>query len=285
MATFTNTATLLYNGTTTSSNTTVGELLEQLSVTKTAVKPIYSVGDDITYAINLINSGTTPINDITVTDNLGSYTYGALTLVPLDYVDGSVRLFVNGVLAQAPTVSTAAGNLVINGIDIPAGGNVAILYEAAPNRYASPEANGSVTNTVTATGADITNAETASETVTADSAANLSITKAMTPSSVSPNGTLTYTLTILNNGNSAVAAADDAVISDTFNPILKNITVTLNSAPQTEGTDYTYSETTGQFSTVAGKLAVPAATFSQNTTTGEWITTPGTSVIVISGTV
>ena len=49
MATFTNTATLSYNGVITSSNTTVGEILEQLSVSKTAVRPIYSRDDDVTY--------------------------------------------------------------------------------------------------------------------------------------------------------------------------------------------------------------------------------------------
>ena len=47
MATFTNFATLSYNGGTTNSNTVVGELLETLSITKSAVTNDYSAEDDI----------------------------------------------------------------------------------------------------------------------------------------------------------------------------------------------------------------------------------------------
>ena len=44
MATFTNQATLTYNGGTASSNITTGELLEVLTATKTAVVPTYRSG-------------------------------------------------------------------------------------------------------------------------------------------------------------------------------------------------------------------------------------------------
>ena len=40
MATFTNQATLTYNGQTTTSNVTVGELVETLTAAKTAVVPV-----------------------------------------------------------------------------------------------------------------------------------------------------------------------------------------------------------------------------------------------------
>ena len=49
MATFTNQATLTYNGGTASSNITTGELLEVLTATKTAVVPTYRSGRPITY--------------------------------------------------------------------------------------------------------------------------------------------------------------------------------------------------------------------------------------------
>ena len=48
MATFTNQATLTYNGGTASSNITTGELLEVLTATKTAVVPTYRSGRPIT---------------------------------------------------------------------------------------------------------------------------------------------------------------------------------------------------------------------------------------------
>ena len=52
MATFTNFATLSYNGGTTTSNIVTGELLETLSATKTAVSNDYTSKDDVTYVIS-----------------------------------------------------------------------------------------------------------------------------------------------------------------------------------------------------------------------------------------
>ena len=74
MATFTNQATLSYNGIFTNSNTVTGELLETLTASKTAVRAQYSPGDDLTYVITLVNSGATALNELTVSDNLGAYT-------------------------------------------------------------------------------------------------------------------------------------------------------------------------------------------------------------------
>ena len=48
MATFTNQATLTYNGQTTTSNVTVGELTETLTAAKTAVVPTYGTDGRVT---------------------------------------------------------------------------------------------------------------------------------------------------------------------------------------------------------------------------------------------
>ena len=61
MATFTNQATLSYNGYTTNSNVVTGEILEVLSATKTAVPEEYRAGDALTYVVSIVNSGTTPL--------------------------------------------------------------------------------------------------------------------------------------------------------------------------------------------------------------------------------
>ena len=60
MATFYNRATLSYSGGTVNSNVTTGELIEALSVSKTAVVDEYSQGSQITYIINIINYGGSP---------------------------------------------------------------------------------------------------------------------------------------------------------------------------------------------------------------------------------
>ena len=75
MATFTNQATLTYNGGTASSNITTGELLEVLTATKTAVVPTYRSGRPITYLITLVNAGTADLTGLTVADDLGGYTF------------------------------------------------------------------------------------------------------------------------------------------------------------------------------------------------------------------
>ena len=127
MAQFTNQAQLSYNDAIINSNIAVGEILEVLSATKTAVMNDYTQNDDVTYVISVVNSGNTPVSGVTVTDNLGAYPFGDTTLYPLTYVEGSARLYINGVLQAAPTV-TAGPPLVFSGISIPAGGNMILIY-------------------------------------------------------------------------------------------------------------------------------------------------------------
>lgn len=283
LAQFTNQAQLTYNNFVRNSNVAVGEILEVLSATKNAVVNEYVAGDDITYIISIVNSGTTAYSNLTVTDNLGAYTFNDQTLVPLTYKDNSVKYYVNGTLQTTPTV-TATNNLVISGINIPAGGNAIIAYEATPNQYAPLDSTSEITNQAVITTTGITPI-TVTETVTADNEANLSITKSINPIPVAENGQLTYTFLIQNTGNTAITATDNAIITDIFDPILENISVTFNSTAWTANTDYTYDETTGSFATVAGQITVPAATYTQNTTTGEWTTTPGVATLVVTGNI
>lgn len=283
MAQFTNQAQLSYNNETITSNVVVGQLREVLSATKTAVNGSYRTGETVTYAVNLINSGTTAVTGLNLTDDLGAYSpETGTTYVPLTYVDGTVRYFINGVRQTAPTV-TAGNSLVLAGITVPAGGNTTILYDALVNGYANPTATGSLTNTVTVTGGGITPL-TATATLPSDVRPGLSITKSISPVPVVENGTLTYTFLIENTGSTAADGTGNLTVTDTFQPTLQGITVTLNGTTLTEGTDYTYNETTGVFATVPGRITVPAATFAQGTD-GVWVTTPGTATLTVSGTI
>ncbi len=283
MAAFYNQATLSYSGGTVYSNIASGEILEVITVAKTAVQDEYAQGGDVTYVINLVNSGASALTGLTLTDDLGAYTFGTMTLVPLAYVSGSVNYFVNGALQPAPQV-TAGETLVISGISVPAGGNAAVVYTAHVTEYASPEQGGSVTNTVTVSGGGITEA-TASATVNASAAPSLEMLKSVSPAVVTDNGVLSYTFTVQNFGAAEAGADDSIVLNDTFDPILTGLTVTYNGAAWTVGDNYTYNAETGLFSTVAGGITVPAATYVQDETTGAWNVTPGEAVLVVSGTV
>ena len=177
MASFTNMATLSYNGSQINSNVVTGELRDALTITKTAVSGGYRPGDTVTYVVTLSNTGT------------------------------AARL--------------------------------------------EPE---------------------------------LTISKALSPAVVTGNGPLTYTFTIRNTGNTALTGQEGAVITDTFDPILNITGVTFNGTAWTSPEDYTYDAATGAFATVAGKLTVPEATFTQNAD-GSWTVTPGQSVLTVTGTV
>ena len=283
MATFYNQAVLSYNGNTTTSNITTGELLEVISATKTAVVDQYTENDAVTYVISIVNSGATAFTGLTLTDNLGAYTFGALTLVPLTYSAGSVIYYENGVLQPTPTV-TSTDPLTITGINVPAGGNATIIYEARVNLAAPLDVTGTITNTVVISGNGITPV-TVEETISADIAPVLTISKSICPSIVTENGRVTYTFVIQNSGNAEAVATDNVVVTDVFTPVLTGLTVTFDGAAWTEGTNYTYDETTGNFATIAGQITVPAATYTQDPTTGNRITTPGVSVLTVTGTI
>lgn len=284
MAQFTNQAQLSYNNSVTNSNIAVGEILEVLSATKTAVMDDYVRNDDITYIVSIVNSGTAPFTGLTLTDNLGAYPWNETSLVPLTYVENSARYYVNGILQPAPTVEATGTALVISGLNIPAGGNAIIVYEAEANQFAPLDVEGTITNTATISGIGLSSTITATETVYTEDVPELTITKSVSPVPVSENGILTYTFIIQNSGNTAADESSNIVITDTFDPILSNLTVTLDGVTL-PSTSYTYNETTGEFATVAGSITVPAATYTQSATEGFYIINPGVATLTISGTV
>ena len=257
MATFTNQAQLSYNNSTASSNVAVGELVSVLSAEKTVLNPDYTNGDTITYIVNLVNTGDTAYTGLTLSDNLGAYQVGepAVTVYPLSFSANTIKYYTNGVLQTTPAVTVT-----------------------------QPLAAGSsINNTATISGVGTTDL-TASASIAVADAPALNITKSISPVPVSENGTLTYTFLIQNTGNAPADAADLVTLTDTFNPRLANLSVTYNNAAWAQ-TNYSYDETTGVFATTAGAITVPAATYTQNAQTGEWTIVPGTSTLVVSGTV
>ena len=236
---FQNMATLTYTGGTVNSNIVTGELREVLTAAKTAVRENYEPGGTVTYVVSLTNSGITPLTGLTISDNLGGYTFGGATLYPLAYLPGSVRYYVNGALQAAPVVN-AGPPMTVTGITVPAGGSALVIYETEVTRYAPLAAESSIVNTVTVTGGGLAAPVTAEETVGVVSSPTLSITKGLNPTVVAENGQITYTFTIQNTGNTPVTATDDVILRDTFDPVLNGLTVTYNGAPWTAGTQYTY---------------------------------------------
>ena len=92
----------------------------------------------MTYVITIRNSGTGAFTNLTVTDDLGGGTNPSLT-----YEAGTALYFVNGVPQAAPAV-TAGPPLVFTGINVPAGGDAVIVYQARANDYAAPTPGGNL---------------------------------------------------------------------------------------------------------------------------------------------
>ena len=283
MARFTNQAQLRYGRSIANSNIAVGEILEVLSAAKEAVRNTYRQNDTITYVISIVNAGTLAYTGLTITDNLGAYPYNTTTLVPLDYMEGTAKYYINGVLQPAPAV-TAGPPLVVSGITVPAGGSVTVAYEAAVNEFAPLDTTSVINNTAIVAGTGITPI-TAEEEITVESTPVLTITKSVRPVPVTENGTLTYTFLIQNSGNVAADASTGVVVTDVFDPVLSNISVTFNQTAWSSPANYSYNETTGAFATNSGQITVPAATFTRDEVTGVWNISPGISTLVVTGTI
>ena len=233
--------------------------------------------------VALRNTGPTALTGVSITDNLGGYPFGAGTLYPLTYVPGSATYYTNGVLQPAPSV-TPGPPLSVTNLSIPAGGNALLIYEASVNSFAPLAVGSTIINTATASGGGISAPVSATETITAGQQATLTISKSLSPTVITENGQLTYTFIIENTGNTPAVATDNIVVTDTFAPILDPIAVTFNGTTWTAGVNYTYNAATGEFSTIAGQITVPAATYTQNPD-GTWTITPGVSTLTVTGTV
>lgn len=281
MATFTNRATLTYNGGSAISNTVTGTVNETLTLTKTALVDTYGASSRLVYIVTLVNSGI-EITNLTLTDDLGAYSSGGTTVYPLAFREGSIAYFVDGVLQPTPTV-TASEPLTVSGLSIPSGSDATLVYEADVTAFAPLAVGSTIVNTVTASGI-ISDTVTASETVTAEEAPALSITKSLSPVTVGTDGTITYTFVIENSGNTEATATDNVILSDIFDPILTISEVTLDGVAIEEGTGYTYDSATGSFATVLGAITVPAATFEENPD-GSYTVIPGRAILTVTGTI
>ncbi len=285
MASFTNQATLRYNGQTVSSNVVTGQMISPLSMTKTPAEDRYAPGDTICYLISLVNEGSLSYENLSLTDDLGAYEIGGGQQArPLAYVADSLRYFINGVLQPAPAV-TAGPPLAVTGISVPAGGCAMLVYETQITAAAPLTAGSVITNSAVLSGAGLTNPLEAEASVAVECGAELSILKSLFPATVPEHGQLSYSFTIQNNGNEAAGTDANVTISDLFDPILKDISVSLDGRPLAQGSGYSYNQSSGQFDTLPGVITVPAASYAQTASTGDWIVSPGEAVLTVTGTI
>ncbi|MBP3315396.1 MAG: DUF11 domain-containing protein [Clostridia bacterium] len=287
MATIENFATVSYTsgGITETKVSNLAEIgLESaISFTKTTLGETYGEDEVVTYILSMTNTSTSAITNVSITDDLGTFVFGTLELTPLTYAPPALLLIDGQDVSAQLTVDTAtAGSLVFSFPTLPAGATANIVYRAAVNEYAPLDVEAGITNTATLTSDSDCADGTASATITAVSAANVSVFKQMSPNPVICGDTVTYTIRIYNYGN---IAAENVVLTDTFNPAPTNITVSRDGTllPANE-----YSYVDGTLTVPAGTttaVSVPAATFVRDATTGIVTVTPGMIEYTITGTI
>lgn len=285
MATIENFATVSYTsgGVTETKVSNLAEIgLESaISFAKTTLGDTYSEDSVITYILSITNTSANTVSNIRITDDLGSFVFGTIELTPLGYTAPAL-LLIDGqdVSSQLTVDDTTAGSLVFSFPTLPAGATANIVYRATVNEYAPLDLNSAIVNTATLTSDSDCADGSASATVTAASAANVSVFKQMAPNPVVCGDVVTYTIRIYNYGN---IPAEDVVLTDTFNPAPDTITVSKDGVVL-GGSEYSYVG--GTLTTPVGTgtpVSVPAATFTRDSETGILNVTPGVVEYVITG--
>ena len=251
--------------------------------TKTSVGNTYNDNSILTYILTVTNSSGSEITGSTITDNLGTYTFGATELTPLEYVAPAV-LLINGqdVSAQLGVDSSVQGALTFTIPSIPAGATANIIYKAQVNDFAPLAIDSTIVNTSTFESNSECADTSASSTVSVANMANIQIIKQMCPNPVICGDTITYTIKIYNYGNTA---AENVVLTDDFNPAPTNITVSRDGVLLL-GTEYTYVDGTLTVPSATGTaVTVPPATFTQDPVSGIITITPSVVEYTITGTI
>ncbi len=192
-------------------NVTVGTV--DVSATKAADKKSYLPGETVTYTITVANKGTFPVKAPVVADT------------PPPQISSPQYAVVSPAGATGPW----SGSITLP--DIPAGGTATIKIMGA----VAARSVGALPNaaTVTPSGGSPTTGKTSDDPINGDpriiDTADVSTKKAADKKSYLPGESITYTITVANNGP---AAAKAPVITDTLPPQIENASFSVDGGAQ-----------------------------------------------------
>ena len=284
MTEFYNQASLCYGGLQINSNVVKGQLVDCITLKKTALCTQYAYGESIVFMVTIENISSCSYVNLTLYDDLGEYEYNGCVLYPLKYVDSSLRMMINGKECSPPSLLPTQG-LKISGICLPAKSVVTIFYTVTVTAYAPLDISSSVTNTVTLTGQFLRRYYTDSVTITPRATTLLTITKSLCPKTVMECEDITYTFVISNAGNTDILPGDNVTVCDKFNPRINLTRVELDGVELKQYQDFNYNPLDGVFTTKQGLITPKGATFERDSCTGVITQTPGVCILVIKGSI
>jgi len=187
------------SGNNTASDTDTQNSQAAISVTKDDGVTEYVPGTTLTYTITVTNAGPSDALGVSVTDN-----------IPAQFTSWTWTCLGSSGGASGCTAYSGSSNFT-DSIDLAGPFPSSITYQVVAQVASS--ATGDLTNTVTISHpADSTPGDnTASDTDTQNSQADLAVTKDDGVTVIAPNSTITYTITVTNNGPSD---ANGATVSD-----------------------------------------------------------------------
>lgn len=230
-----------------------------LIITKTPSISEFSIGDIITYSVNITNSTGSYLNGVRIIDNLGNGN--------LAYVISSARLTYNG---QTYPVSPVATNpLTFTLQQLPNGASMTLTYRAQVV-FNLPSSVNSITNSISGIGytSNGTVSGFANATIQKKNSLDFSINKTADSTSVFPKEIFRYYITLENNtDNEANINSVTDNMPDEFT--LLSVIIKTGTNPEIDLAPSDYTVTNGNL------LTIPSAT-------GPAITVPANSSTVIT---
>ena len=262
------------------SNTAATTLQETLSISKSSLGCTYSPGNDIFYIITISNNNSAAVMSVKISDDLGTYCLGAVSISPLTYA-GPAELYIDGAFQCELEPKIYKNKIVFTVDEIPCHSNAMIIYKAVPNCAAPLELDSVIENTASLTSKCLAETIKASNVVKIANKAEVKIVKSMAPNPVLAGEKLTYTFFLYNYGNTE---ATNVVLTDKFGPAPLTVCVAVNGA-EVPFKDYTYINDTLTMPAFGSRMAltIPAAKFKQDPLTGVVTTEPGCATITVTG--
>ncbi len=262
------------------SNTATTNLITEyaMSAVKGSLNTGFRAGQNLTYYVHISNEGTSPLYNVTVSDDLGGSSR------PLTYVDSSASLNVNGTISSiTPTTVNPLTFVLPNPLS---SGDLATITFVTQVSSSLSDTVTEIVNTATvqanegsASGSVLSISPSPTVTLPIEDYASVAMTKAVSASVVNVNEDFSYTLTLTNSGNTE---ATDVVVTDVLpsNFIISSIT------SETNGVQTTYSSSDYSINSGSNTLTLPSTSSSLSisvpakTTSGN-----GTTTITITGSI